>query len=161
MIIFELWGINLNTSSFLSSLWLINAIIYAGGKPIYLEIDLKTGLPLDDEMEKKINDKTAGLVLTHLYSNKEDLLKFGKKYNQRIKIIEDAAINFGAKVDENKYLGTLFDYGFYSFGIMKHICTFNGETVNGTASSAEYIIVSIVAHENWTGYISRIDVAYS
>ena len=62
-------------------------------KTIYLEIDLKTGLPLEDEMEK-INDKTAGLVLTHLYSNKEDLLKFGKKYNQRIKIIEDAAINF-------------------------------------------------------------------
>lgn len=108
---------------------IINAIIYAGGKPIYLEIDLKTGLPLEDEMEKKINDKTAGLVLTHLYSNKEDLLKFGKKYNQRIKIIEDAAINFGAKVDENKYLGTLFDYGFYSFGIMKHICTFNGGAI--------------------------------
>ena len=42
-----------------------------------------------------------------------------------------------------------------------NICTFNGQTVNGTASSPEYIIVSIVAHENWTGYLSRITVAYS
>ena len=42
-----------------------------------------------------------------------------------------------------------------------NICTFNGETVNGTASSPEYVIISIVASENWIGYISRITVAYS
>ena len=108
---------------------ILNAIIYAGGKPIYVEIDLKTGLPLEDDLEKKINDKTAGLIITHLYSNKEDLLKFAKKYNERIKIIEDAAINFGAKIDKNKFIGTLFDYGFYSFGVMKHLCTFHGGAI--------------------------------
>ena len=32
---------------------ILNAIIYAGGKPIYVEIDLKTGLPLEDDLEKK------------------------------------------------------------------------------------------------------------
>jgi len=42
-----------------------------------------------------------------------------------------------------------------------NICTFNGETCDGTASSAEYVIVSVVASENWTGYISRITIAYS
>lgn len=105
---------------------IINAIIYAGGKPVYVEIDLKTGLPLEDDLDKKINYKTAGLVITHLYSNKEDLLKFAKKYNQRVKIIEDAAINFGAKIEKNKFIGTLFDYGFYSFGIMKQLFTFHG-----------------------------------
>tara|TARA_B100000700_G_scaffold192704_1_gene212205 strand:+ start:17804 stop:23419 length:5616 start_codon:yes stop_codon:yes gene_type:complete len=42
-----------------------------------------------------------------------------------------------------------------------NICTFNGQTVNGTASSPEYFIISIIAHENWTGYISGITVAYS
>lgn len=108
---------------------IVNAIIYAGGKPVYVEIDLKTGLPLEDDLDNKINYKTAGLIITHLYSNKEDLLKFAKKYNQRIKIIEDAAINFGAKIEKDKFIGTLFDYGFYSFGIMKQLCTFHGGAI--------------------------------
>ena len=31
----------------------INAIIYAGGKPVYVDIDLKKGLPLENDLEKK------------------------------------------------------------------------------------------------------------
>lgn len=108
---------------------IVNAIIYAGGKPIYVEIDLKNGLPLEEDLNKKINENTAGLVLTHLYSNIEDLSNFHSKYDGKIKIIEDVAINFGAKIDEKKFLGTLFDYGFYSFGIMKHVCTFHGGAI--------------------------------
>ena len=42
----------------------------------------------------------------------------------------------------------------------QNICTFNGETCNGTASSAEYIAIRITAHKNWTGYLDRITVAY-
>ena len=57
----------------------INAIIYAGGKPVYVEINLKNGLPLENDLNKKINENTAGLVITHLYSNKEDILNFHKK----------------------------------------------------------------------------------
>ena len=40
----------------------INAIIYAGGKPVYVEIDIKNGLPLEDDLNKKINNNTK----THL-----------------------------------------------------------------------------------------------
>jgi hypothetical protein len=45
-------------------------------------------------------------------------------------------------------------------GGAQNICTFNGETCNGTASSAEYIAIRITAHKNWTGYLDRITVAY-
>jgi perosamine synthetase len=107
----------------------INAIIYAGGTPIYVEIDLKNGLPLESDLDKKINNNTAGLVLTHLYSNREDILNFQKKYEKKIIIVEDVAINFGAKIDENNLLGTVFDYGFYSFGVMKNLCTFHGGAI--------------------------------
>tara|TARA_B100000989_G_C19525318_1_gene466511 strand:- start:618 stop:1841 length:1224 start_codon:yes stop_codon:yes gene_type:complete len=107
----------------------VNAILYAGGKPIYVEIDLKTGLPLEEDLDKKINEKSAGLVLTHLFSNKEDILKFNKKYQKKLNIIEDVAINFGAKIDQQKFLGTIFDYGFYSFGVMKNLCTFHGGAI--------------------------------
>ena len=39
------------------------------------------------------------------------------------------AINFGAKIDQKKFLGTIFDYGFYSFGVMKNLCTFHGGAI--------------------------------
>jgi len=107
----------------------INAIIYAGGKPVYVDVDLKNGLPLENDLKKKINNNTAGLVLTHLYSNKEDILNFYNKYNKKIIIIEDVAINFGARIDNQKLLGTIFDYGFYSFGVMKNLCTFHGGAI--------------------------------
>jgi dTDP-4-amino-4,6-dideoxygalactose transaminase len=107
----------------------VNAILYAGGKPIYVEINLKTGLPLEVDLDKKINEKTAGLVLTHLFSNKENILEFNKRYQKKLVIIEDVAINFGAKIDQKKFLGTIFDYGFYSFGVMKNLCTFHGGAI--------------------------------
>ena len=107
----------------------INAIIYAGGKPIYVDIDLAKGLPLESDLNKKINNNTAGLVLTHLYSNEKDIIDFHKKYNQKIQIIEDTAINFGSKVYNDKFLGTIFDYGFYSFGTMKNLCTLHGGAI--------------------------------
>ena len=104
----------------------INAIIYAGGTPIYVDINIKTGLPLEYDLNRKINSKTAGILITHLYSNKEDINKFYKKFNKKTIIIEDVAINFGAKIKKKKYLGNIFDFGFYSFGVMKNLCSFHG-----------------------------------
>lgn len=42
-----------------------------------------------------------------------------------------------------------------------NVCTFNGLTVDGTTSGAEYFIIKISAHKNWTGYLSQIAVAWS
>ncbi len=42
-----------------------------------------------------------------------------------------------------------------------NVCTFNGATVNGTTSGAEYFVIKISASENWTGYLDRIQVAWS
>ena len=42
-----------------------------------------------------------------------------------------------------------------------NVCTFNGQTVNGTTSGAEYFVIKISASENWTGYLDRIQVAWS
>ena len=46
-------------------------------------------------------------------------------------------------------------------GGASNICTFNGETLNGTASSPENVIVRIVSDRQFTGKISRIQIAYS
>ena len=104
----------------------ISAIIYAGAKPVYVDINVKTGLPDSKKLLGLINNRTAGLVITHLYSNGEDITSFKKKFLNKVIIIEDTAINLGAKLKNGKKLGTIFDFGFYSFGIMKNLCAFNG-----------------------------------
>jgi len=40
-------------------------------------------------------------------------------------------------------------------------CTFNGVTVDGTVSGAEYLVIRISASENWTGYLSQIGISWS
>lgn len=108
----------------------INTIRYAGGKFFFIDINLKTGLPDMNLLKNslKINNDIAGVIITHLYSNEENLseiLEFLKVKN--IKVIEDAAINFDSNVSfSNKKVGCLSDFGFYSFGIMKTICCMNG-----------------------------------
>jgi hypothetical protein len=42
-----------------------------------------------------------------------------------------------------------------------NVCTWNGATVDGTASGAEYFMIRLSAHEDWTGYIDRILVTWS
>lgn len=40
-------------------------------------------------------------------------------------------------------------------------CTFNGVTVDGTVSGAEYLVIRISASEDWTGYLSQIGISWS
>ena len=42
-----------------------------------------------------------------------------------------------------------------------NICTFNGQTLDGTASTPQYVLVRIVSDKQFTGNVSRIQVAYS
>ncbi len=102
--------------------------MYAGGKVSYIDIDQETGLIDEEKLEKKINVDTAGVIITHLYSNKKDLTNFINKFDKKLYIIEDAAINFGAQID-NKFLGTIGDFGFFSFAMVKNLNTFTGGAI--------------------------------
>ena len=95
-------------------------------KCVFVDLDESTGLPNQDSIDKKISNNTAAILITHLFTNEKDLLAFEKKYSRKVKIIEDTAINFGAKLSDGRYLGTIFDYGFYSFGLMKVLTTYHG-----------------------------------
>jgi hypothetical protein len=39
--------------------------------------------------------------------------------------------------------------------------TFNGLTVDGTTSGAQYFIIRISAHKDWTGYLEQVTVSWS
>ena len=106
----------------------IHAIKYAGGEVVYIDLDKSTGLINEERLENKIDDNSAGVIITHLYSSSSHIENFLERFKNRITIIEDVAINFGAKSNE-KYLGTLADYGFFSFNIVKNLNTLNGGAI--------------------------------
>jgi len=46
-------------------------------------------------------------------------------------------------------------------GGAENVCTFNGQTVDGTTSGAQYFILRLSADKNWAGYVNQITVAWS
>ena len=106
----------------------IYAIRYAGAEVNYIDINKFTGLINEDLLEKEINERTAAVLITHLYSTQDHIKNFFKRFEGKILVIEDAAINFGAQID-NKYLGTIGDYGFFSFNLVKNLNTLNGGAI--------------------------------
>lgn len=110
----------------------VNALRHSKCSIVFVDIDIETGYPKDLESIISDNENSKCCILiTHLYSNKKNIEDLCKKLDNRkdnIKVIEDAAIVFGSKL-KNKFLGNLFDYGFFSFGLIKNLNTFFGGAI--------------------------------
>ncbi|MBI4992862.1 MAG: aminotransferase class I/II-fold pyridoxal phosphate-dependent enzyme [Candidatus Magasanikbacteria bacterium] len=114
-----------------------NAIIQAGGKPVYVDIGDDFNMDLAD-LEKKITPQAKVLLIQHTFgkpANLDLLLKLAKKYN--LFIIEDCAHALGIKYN-GKLLGTFGDVGFFSFGSDKPVsCGRGGAVVTNDDGFAE------------------------
>ena len=107
----------------------VNMVVCAGAKPVFVDVDLKNFCPNLNEIKKYHNQKTAGIILTHMHKCADDIYNihdFCKK--NQIKLIEDAAIGFGASLKQRK-LGTIADIGVYSFSMFKFVSTLNGGAI--------------------------------
>ena len=92
-----------------------NAVLLRGGKPVFVDV-CSDNINLDPRLvEKKINKKTKAIIVVHYAGVSCDMsyfLKLKKKFN--IYLIEDAAHSFLGKY-KDKYLGTIGDFGAFSF----------------------------------------------
>ena len=92
-----------------------NAVLLRGGKPVFVDV-CSDDVNLDPRLvEKKINKKTKAIIVVHYAGLSCDMsyfLKLKKKFN--IYLIEDAAHSFLGKY-KDKYLGTIGDFGAFSF----------------------------------------------
>ena len=111
---------------------IVNVIIYAGFEPIFIDTEknsFNTNIKLDkSEMNLK---EVAAVVITHLNGANSDVINIKNeldnynKTNDKIYLIEDCAVSFGAKIGE-KNVGTFGDFSFLSFNIMKNITCYTG-----------------------------------
>lgn len=126
-----------STFTFIGS---INAIIYQGANPVFLDSDEKSwnvSVKLLQEYLNTCKKKPKAFILTHLYGMSADIEEIAKicKDND-IYLIEDAAESLGATFN-GKHTGTFGDFGVYSFNGNKILTTSGGGML--VSNNEEYI----------------------
>ena len=106
----------------------VNAIKFAGAKPVYADID-DTGNLDPDDLLKKINKNTRSVIIQHTFGVPANLDKIIEICGQNnIKIIEDCAHSFGA-VYKGRKIGNFGDMAIFSFGSDKVVSCNRGGAV--------------------------------
>jgi dTDP-4-amino-4,6-dideoxygalactose transaminase len=106
-----------------------NTVVIAGGKPVLVDVDLKTYNIDITQIEKNITQNTKAIMPVHLTGLAADLdpiYALAKKYNLRI--IEDAAQAIGTQY-KNKLIGSFGDTQIFSFHPNKNMTTGEGGCV--------------------------------
>ena len=137
----------------------VHAIQYAGGKPIFVDIDQKT-LCMDlVDLGKKISNKTALIIPVHFGGIPCDLDKIIDIAKERkIPIVEDAAHACGS-IYHGKKLGTHSEMVCFSFHPVKNLSMLTGGaiTFNGEMSQSRKKMIN---SQRWCGIDDRNGVFY-
>ena len=102
------------------------AILHAGGKVVWADVDPRNGNICPNSAETLITSRTRAIVVVHYVGIPVDLAAFrqmGKRHG--IAIIEDAAHALGARYDD-QLLGAQGDFVMFSLQAIKHITTVDG-----------------------------------
>ena len=109
-----------------------NPIVYQGASPIFVDSELDTWNMCPDSLRialkerVKLGKKPKAIIVVHLYgmpAKMNEIISIANEYN--IPIIEDAAEGLGSTYF-NKPLGSLTEFGIYSFNGNKIITTSGG-----------------------------------
>lgn len=107
----------------------VNAVLFAGGVPVFADIVRRSCAMDIDEADSLIDVSTGAVVLTHLHGEAAEAHAFRELCRRRgVRLIEDSAQAFGA-TELGRRLGTIGDAGVYSFGFYKNLTTWRGGMV--------------------------------
>jgi dTDP-4-amino-4,6-dideoxygalactose transaminase len=99
----------------------VEAILYVGATPVFVDIEPETFNINPDKIEEKITGKTKAIIPVHLFgfpADMKEILRIAGKYN--IRVIEDCAQAFGASINGKK-VGSFGDTGCFSFYPSKNL----------------------------------------
>ena len=103
-----------------------NVILHSGAKPVFADVDKKTGNIDPKEIEKKITKKTKVIIPVHLYGRPcqmDEILKIAKKH--KLYVLEDAA-HATEGWYRGKKIGSISDITAFSFYVTKNVATGEG-----------------------------------
>jgi dTDP-4-amino-4,6-dideoxygalactose transaminase len=103
-----------------------NAVIAAGGTPILCDVDPVSLMPTLEMIQVRVTPLTRAVLITHYGGYAADMTDIGALCALTgMRIIEDAACSLGAKY-AGQPVGTLGDFGIWSFDAMKILSTGDG-----------------------------------
>lgn len=106
-----------------------NAVIHAGGIPVFVDCEKDTTNIDPDDIKRKITSRTKAIIPVHFAGrscNMDAIMDIAKKYN--LKVIEDCAHAIETEYNGKK-AGTFGDMGCFSFYVTKNIVTGEGGMV--------------------------------
>ena len=107
----------------------VNSIIHAGATPVLADIDPITMNISPDEVRSKITSKTKAILPVHFSGRPCDMDALCQIANDyQLKIIEDCAHSIEAEY-HGKKVGTIGDFGCFSFYVTKNVVTGEGGMV--------------------------------
>ena len=104
-----------------------NAILIAGGTPVFVDISEEDLLLDPAKIEQAITPRTKAIIPVHLYGricNMKSINEIANRNN--LIVIEDTAQAFGATTSDGQCAGMISDAGTFSFYKTKNISTFEG-----------------------------------
>lgn len=118
-----------------------NAVLHAGGSPIFADIDAGTYCIDPDQIRKKMTRSVQVILPVHLYgypANMLEILEIAEEHN--VKILEDACQAHGAEYGGLK-VGAIGDAGCFSFYPSKNmtVCGDGGMIVTSNSEIAELV----------------------
>jgi dTDP-4-amino-4,6-dideoxygalactose transaminase len=123
-----------------------NAVLQAGFKPVFVDVE-RTTLNIDPEqIEERITQKTRAIMPVHLMgkpARMDEINQIAKKHN--LFVIEDAAEAHGA-VYKGKNIGTIGDMAAYSLYLAHIITTIEGGIVTTDREDFAEILRSLRCH---------------
>ena len=138
----------------------VHPLLQSGLKPIFVDADPQTFNVTLEQLEKKMSPRVKAVMAVHVLGNSicmKDLSYFVKKYN--LILIEDTCESLGtfyevAGTSERKMLGTLGDFGTYSFYFSHHITTGEGGMVV-CKTEEDYNFVRCLRAHGWTRHLTN------
>ncbi|MEW5743964.1 MAG: aminotransferase class I/II-fold pyridoxal phosphate-dependent enzyme [Nitrospirota bacterium] len=109
----------------------VNPLMYAGARPVFVDVDPSTWNIAPEAIEKSITKKTKAIIPVHLYGNPCDmdsLMTLAARHG--LSVVEDATESLGARFG-GRATGTFGDMGCFSFNGNKIITTGGGGMVVG------------------------------
>lgn len=106
----------------------INAILYAGFKPVILDVNFNNLGVSEKQIKKAINKRTVAIFITHILgfsAFSSNIFKILNNQKKKIFLIEDVCESHGAKF-KNRKLGTFGSISNFSFYYAHHMTTIEG-----------------------------------
>jgi len=126
------------TNTFVAS---ANAVVYAGGTPIMVDMDSDNLCADFNDIKRKVNKNTAGIIIVHSCGYIPSYIFELKKYckEKGIFLLEDAAHAHGASINNHK-AGSIGEVGSFSFFPTKLMTTGEGGMVTtNNKELADYV----------------------